>query len=701
LVSDLLKEALQMKVVEILIHDYKSCCSEVKECRLKLDEKVTFLIGANESGKTNILEAMSKFSVGKFQDVDIPHKSVCSRSPQIPDDLKMVSVTLAVEDNDQPVLKRIDPALAKAKRVTVTRNYTGEPYIESLDIDLEPEAGEFVPRLQQSSRDFASRFSKYIKQYKAANKAAASPTRSVLARSRGVIQRIEALCQSLEYSKKAPTRRAVKRLREGLLALANPLESLESDILAPLDEIDSMLKKLPKHLDIIKASPKLWALVPRFVFIPADPQLWLSGEYLVDDILHKESGVEELESVRRLLSLADFNLENTCKLRDEMQIEALEVASAKATEILKEVWSQGQHIRIELGWSPAEGNTKLQIRIKSAGHRGSPEYRSLGFRWFLEFYLIYATALRRNVVLVFEEPGIHLHPDAQDDLKGIIRDKVAEQCQVVYTTHLPGMYDLAYPEGCRAVMIDSKTGVTTIESQYSPNHQYTTWEVAMRALGITSPMLRMCNRNIIVEGPADWIYLLTFAQLLASEEPSLSGVASGLIHIHPCHGANSIPGIVPFFFQRGVKSVVLLDSDQPGKNAKDKLESQFHPPSDHITGILMINDVDYADSGLAAKELELEDLLGINLYASLVTETLGQNRKITDKEFKKKNRIGAEAARLVREKYGIKLEHDEVAWCLRESVQHEDREIPEKVKASFKKLLLKATEMLDVATCVK
>lgn len=690
-----------MKVVEILIHNYKSCCSEVEECRLKLDEKVTFLIGANESGKTNILETMNNFSVGGFQDVDIPHKSGYSRSPQIPDDLKMVSVTFAVEDDDQPVLKRIDPALAKARRITVTRNYTGEPYIESLDIDLESEAREFIPRLQQSSRDFASRFSKYIKQYKVANKAAASPTRSVLARSRSVIQRIEALCQSLEYSKKAPTRRAVARLRRGLLALANPLESLKGEVLAPLDEIDSMLKKLPRHLDIIKASPKLWPLIPRFVFIPANPHLWLSGEYLVDDILHKESGVEELESVRRLLALADFNLENTCRLRDEMQIEALEVASARATEILKEVWSQGQHIRIELGWSPTAGNTKLQIRIKSAGHRGSPEYRSLGFRWFLEFYLIYATALRRNVVLVFEEPGIHLHPDAQDDLKGIIRDKVAEQCQVVYTTHLPGMYDLVYPEGCRAVRIDPKTGVTTIESQYSPNHQYTTWEVAMRALGITSPMLRISNRNIIVEGPADWIYLLTFAQLLASEEPGLSGVASGSIHIHPCHGASSIPGVVPFFFQRGVKSVVVLDSDQSGRNAKDKLESQFHPPSDHITGILMINEVDYADSSLTAKELELEDLLGINLYASLVTETLGQNRKITDKEFKKRHCIGAEASRLVREKYGIKLSHDDVAWCLRESLQHGNREIPDEVKAHFKELLLKATETLDVPTCVK
>ena len=55
-----------MKVKEVKIQNYKSICSKIKECRLKLDEKVTFLIGANESGKTNILDTMVKFSAGGF-----------------------------------------------------------------------------------------------------------------------------------------------------------------------------------------------------------------------------------------------------------------------------------------------------------------------------------------------------------------------------------------------------------------------------------------------------------------------------------------------------------------------------------------------------------------------------------------------------------------------------------------------------------
>ena len=65
-----------MKVEEVLIHNYKSILSEVAACRLKLEEKVTILIGANESGKTNILESLTKFSHGQFGEADLPYHSL-------------------------------------------------------------------------------------------------------------------------------------------------------------------------------------------------------------------------------------------------------------------------------------------------------------------------------------------------------------------------------------------------------------------------------------------------------------------------------------------------------------------------------------------------------------------------------------------------------------------------------------------------
>ena len=61
-----------MKAIEVRIENYKSIRSDVKEFRLLLEPTVTVLVGANESGKTNVLEALEKFSTGKFDFEDIP-----------------------------------------------------------------------------------------------------------------------------------------------------------------------------------------------------------------------------------------------------------------------------------------------------------------------------------------------------------------------------------------------------------------------------------------------------------------------------------------------------------------------------------------------------------------------------------------------------------------------------------------------------
>ena len=680
-----------MKITEVVVHNYKSICSDVKECRLRLDDKITFLIGANESGKTNLLEAMVKFSLGGFEDIDIPYMSPYRDEPEIAKDMKMVSVTYVLDKPDEKIVKQVHPSLAHANEITITRNFTGEPYITSPELKVELALNEFLSQLRQQSRDFGSTLRAYIRQYKRVNRASATPTRSVLLRMYYLERQIKELASSFDKSRIAPTRRKVRGLRSAMQNLANPLETLEVEVLDPLTDIEKAIERLPEFVETMRVSQKLWKLVPQFTFVPADPRLWLTGEYLVDDIIAEPDSKEALMSIRRLLALANLDLQSTRKLRAVSQTVALERAAHKISKELREVWEQEPDIQIKFEWSPEEGNRKLLIMVETAGHRGYPQHRSLGFRWFLEFYLLYSAALHKSTVLLFEEPGVHLHPDAQDDLKRVMREKVATQCQIVYTTHFPSMYDLAYPEGCRAVVKDS--GVTTVETQYSPQHERVTWEVAMRALGIDAPFLRMCKRNIMTEGPSDWIYLLTFAQLIVPEEPRLNDVALGLIHVFPCGRASKIPTTVPYFFQPGVKSIILLDSDQAGQAARNKLEEQFHPPTEHIVKIVMVNDVEDVVSSLGSGEHELEDLLGIDYYSRLVTSWLEQG-SLDAKDLKTPNLIASRAASIVEHRYGKKLKKDELAWHFRDLIQQGVTTVPDDVKARFHDLLLKVTEGL-------
>jgi len=294
--------------------------------------------------------------------------------------------------------------------------------------------------------------------------------------------------------------------------------------------------------------------------------------------------------------------------------------------------------------------------------------------------------------LLFEEPGVHLHPDAQESLKRIMREQVALQNQVIYTTHLPGMYDLAYPEGCRAVVKDE--GVTKVEEQYSPEHQYATWEVAMRAMGISSPILRVYDRCIIVEGPSDWIYLLTMAQVLAKEEPKLGDAACGFVHIRHYQGASGLIKHVQFHFQPGARSVIVLDSDEQGEAARKRLENELHLPNEFVVKILNINEVDNILTELGEGHHELEDLFGAKDYTLLVSETLGKKYPISKDDFENNNLLAAQAVKIIKQKYGIDLRKDDIAWHFRKRIMSEDKEIPEEIKARFKSLLLKLIEPL-------
>jgi len=666
-----------MKVSEVKIHNYKSVCSEIRECCLRLDDKVTFLIGANESGKTNIIEAMRKFSEGGLKEDDIPNESNWCGQTNPPGSLEMVSVKYDIDDQDRKLLKHVHTTFESVEEITFTRCYSGQPRITSPKIETEKDINELISELKESTKNFDRIFRNYIKKYKRINKEGASHTRSALMRLGVASERIMGLNTSSNKAQIESTRKKAKNLRKAIAELSNPLDTIGADVLNPLDQIESSLEELPNYINGKQVSNKIWPVVPKFEFVPAESRLWLVGEYVVDNIISKPEDDEELMSVRRLLSLAEIKIEAIKGLREGMQSRALKNAGGKITEEIRSVWEQEQDIKIDLEWSPIEGNTKLLVMIESAGHRGYPQHRSLGFRWFLEFYLVYAIAQRRDVILLFEEPGIHLHPDAQESLKKVMREKVALQNQVVYTTHLPGMYDLAYPEGCRAVEKDE--GVTKIEDQYSPEHQYATWEVAMRAMGISRPMLQVYHRCIIVEGASDWIYLLTFAQLLAKNEPKFSDAACGFIHIRHYQGASGLIKHVPFHFQPGAKSVILLDSDEYG--------------DEFILRIILLNEVDLILSELGEGNHELEDVFGSDYYIKLVNGVLDKKHQLKKSDLQNENNLLAtQVVKLAKQKFNIELRKDDVAWHFRELVQSEAGEIPEEVSKNFKVIL---SELVD------
>ncbi len=372
------------------------------------------------------------------------------------------------------------------------------------------------------------------------------------------------------------------------------------------------------------AARELFQLRPKFQLVTSDPSDWLTGEYKVSDLAVGSTRADgEFGSAKRLLRIAKLDLVALRTAPDYLVPDLLRQASDIATERLSKVWLQ-DNLRVDFQMSTA-GIQGIVIYVSSRDHTGLPRQRSYGFRWFLEFLLSYAESqnAKEPSILLFDEPGIHLHPAGQEDLKQLLEREISAGTQVILTTHLPGLVDLTEPHSIRGV-VKSEFGTQILNEGYSPDHGKPTWEVMLRAIGVHGPEGFGPGRTLIVEGLSDMQYLLGMAKHLVDHDERAEAIASGIVRSYAAHGAHSIKAVCPHFMKNASVFAVLLDSDNEGYVVSNLLEKRYSPPNEWFREIVQVADLEYPDnyfdSGGSAGQVEheLEDLFGPQLYADMV-----------------------------------------------------------------------------------
>lgn len=140
----------------------------------------------------------------------------------------------------------------------------------------------------------------------------------------------------------------------------------------------------------------------------------------------------------------------------------LEIAQAELSRQFLKVWTGNPGLRIELrverekrteerkrrtflfGRKPSvENRTYLCVTVRDVNSMAALplENRSKGFRWFFSFW-VWFEAIRKTeetpFILLLDEPGLHLHEDAQEDLLRFM-EELSSRYQIIYTTHSPYM----------------------------------------------------------------------------------------------------------------------------------------------------------------------------------------------------------------------------------------------------------------------
>jgi predicted ATP-dependent endonuclease of OLD family len=410
-------------------------------------------------------------------------------------------------------------------------------------------------------------------------------------------------------------------------------------------------------------------LLPKFLYF--DDYYILPGKINLPD-LHKKTTSNNLsyedKTALSLLEMAGVELNDLINAAGYEKIKAkLESISNSITDKVFEYWRQNQDLDVEfdIRSDPTDGppynnGNNLYIRIKNRRHRVTVPFnqRSKGFIWFFSFIVWFDSIQRqigtnKDLILLLDEPGLSLHALAQADFLNYISD-LSKSHQIIYTTHSPFMVPSEGLNRVRMVEDKNKQG-TKITSNVSNSDPKTVFPL-QAALGYSiAQNLFISKRNLLVEGPADLIYLKFFSTVL---ELLNKATLRNDITIVPVGGLDKLATFVALLGANELELVVLHDSDNKTDSRLDSLVQNKIIKGKFVINYGLFRDQTKGNSTIVPSDVE--DMMSSGLYLSLFNGAYKQQLgevELIESELPEGNRITERIGRLLVSK-GIQLKQN-------------------------------------------
>lgn len=586
-----------MKLINVTIHKYKSFEQEQK---FDVQNDVTILVGMNESGKTSVLESIAKtnyFQNDKKFKFNLTHDYPRREKKNIDKSNNEPKAITCIYSISEDVSKLIDNIVGKnvfsQKTITITTNYNNNSTWNSLQADFKRFVELKTNVLGISSKALNDKLEKV--------------------KNENDLDKIIA-----EYKE------------ENLIAGLNKIrEYIKNDWKwdNPIEEY--IVRKLIK--------PRL----PKFLYY--DEYYSLPSRIVIEKINEEELEDEELKTAKALLELADLNPEEILQAKDfEDYIAELEATEAIISDELFKYWSTNGNLSIEFKIEAKEEKVKrtirnnynaeeiidvnivehiLDIRVKNQRTRVSLplKNRSKGFNWFFSF-LVWFKKIQEDknskYILLLDEPGLNLHASAQKDMLRFIED-LSKDYQIIYTTHSPFSIPSNNLERIRTVL-ETKEGSKISDSiqEKDPNTLFP----LQAALGYDiAQNLFIAEKNLLVEGVSDMIFLLTMSGIL--EQANKTSLRNDII-IVPTGGLEKVATFISLMRGNQLEIACLLDTftDPKGKAKFDNLLYQK---------LIHKNKVRFFDEYLSNyAQADIEDLFDKEDYLKIFNQTFSEHSDI-------------------------------------------------------------------------
>ena len=525
-----------MKIKSIKIENYKSFAEENNVLIL---EDLNTIIGKNESGKSNLIECLSGISLRGESDISFFQKFNKNTG-----NYPIISIILIPTKEEEERYKIIEET-----KITLNSQY---------DINFEGGLSNLIKnnRIFQKNKENLNELNK------------------------------EVLSLFYGETEKENFKNIIKMINEAenkIFINYNYVENITKKIYNDYtyNKFSEYLKRCILYLNEIKK------LLPYFIQIN---DYSLKSKYTKKNL---EDNTDNKEMLKYLLNCMNMKLEDVMEYwKISNEADKLNFAEDFNEKLEKIIYKFNEFYTQEKVIMKAKfENDSLNFVIKTTKKYMDFEERSNGLKWYLNMFIQIMSKINfneiENYIILLDEPGVHLHMNAQKEILKLFEDFATKNNQIIYTTHSPSMIYSDKLYRTRLIIKDEKGNSNIGNKYYSLPHKMgsktetlTPLLIAM-GISINYNFLSIDNNrcNIITEGISDYNYIKGYLYLKEKNKN---------YNIIPSVSVDNINNIISIFIGWGCNFKIILDQDNSGRKQYKLLINKL---------MIELSDIIFIDGG--------------------------------------------------------------------------------------------------------
>lgn len=501
-----------MKVKSVKIQNFKSFGEENN--RIDLDN-INTIVGKNESGKSNLIQAIGNLRLTGMNDMNY-FKNNNKNNMKKP----VVSLVLVPYESEKSVYKS-----TKTTIITVNDQY---------DIDIDGGLKEIMG----SDKNFQTNREK-----------------------------MNELNENIYLSD--------VNKRKQFNTIINMINNAESKVFVNylyIQDILTLLEINPNYEEFVKYFKKcieylsgIYSIFPEFILLD-DIQLKTkyTRKYLEDTTQSKQM----LNYLLRIIGIDFDTLMGYWNLqKDDDKFNFVYEINSKIEDIMNEFNKFYKQEKVE--FKVNFDTDSLNFVVKTNNKYLNLSERSNGLKWYLNMYIQLLAKTQKydieNYIVLLDEPGVYLHVNAQKEILNLFEDFASKDNQIIYTTQLPTMIYQNDLYRIRTIIKDNLGNSNISNKYYSLPHKMSSKKETITPIltaigmnmGYSFSAMDSKKVNIIVEGISDYNYLKAF---FIQNNKYIKEY-----NIIPSSGVDNIHNIISILIGWGYNYKILIDQDDEGR----------------------------------------------------------------------------------------------------------------------------------------